>query len=101
MVKGIKGNQVFEYLSKLSEEERANCVFPCFFTKTDYDSIISNSYMDLDDTEYDKALEVTGEEMAQMTAEAIDDDEAVEMRGAFVDFVYRLVNDKLCKLVRK
>lgn len=101
MVKGIKGNQVFEYLSKLSEEERANCVFPCFFTQTDYDSITSNSYMDLDDEEYDKALEVTGEEMAQMTTDAMDDDEVIETRGALVDLIYRIVNDKLCKLVRK
>lgn len=70
----MNGKEVFEMLSKMTEEERARCEFPGFFDDKEYDLLMSDTAnnADLDDDEYQAVLDTKGEQVAQWIREAYD-----------------------------
>lgn len=72
-MKHINGRQVFEKLSRMTEEQRERCVFPGFFDDEEYGVLVSEvaNNADLDDEEYNKAFAIDKGMMAKWTQDAV------------------------------
>ena len=78
-MKHINGKQMFEKLSRMTEEQRERCVFPGYFDDREYDLIIdevaNNEPLETEpegDSEYDVVLATYKAMMAKWTREAME-----------------------------
>lgn len=78
-MKHINGRQMFEKLSRMTEEQRERCVFPGYFDDREYDILIdevaNNEQLETEpegDSEYDVVLATDKAMMAKWTREAME-----------------------------
>lgn len=94
-MKHINGKQMFEKLSRMTEEQRERCVFPGFFDDREYDLIIGevacNEEFETEpegDSEYDVALATSKEMMAKWTREAME-----KFSDSWNEYIQKVLNE--------
>lgn len=69
----MTGKEVFEMLAKMTDDQRARCVFPGFWDDEEYNMIASDvaNNTDLSDEEYDAAIAIDAEKMSEWMGNAV------------------------------
>ena len=101
------GREVFEMLSKMSDEERARCRFPGFFDDEEYEilkSEVASNLSCIDDVEdgngkYQKILDTPNEKVAGLMSRAMD--EYCDEWGRYIDCLKMSVWRELEKSVER
>lgn len=100
-MKHINGKQVFEALSRMSEEQRERCVFPGYFDDREYDLIIdevaNNEPLETEpegDSEYDVVLATDKAMMAKWTREAME-----ECHDSWNVYIQQVINKIITHIV--
>ncbi len=89
----MNGNQVFEMLQSMTEEERERCVFPGFLDDHEYGIIANDASDGLDDDESEKVLATPKDKMAGWARQALD--EFTEEWGQYIQSVIDAIADKV------
>ena len=94
----INGKQMFEFLSKMTDEQRERCIFPGFFDDEEYGVLVSAaaSNADLDDKEYNKAFAIDKGMMAKWTQDAMD-----KFYGTWGEYVQEVTDEVAWQIVNE
>lgn len=100
-MKHINGKQMFEKLSRMTEEQRERCVFPGYFDDREYDILIdevaNNEPLETEpegDSEYDVVLATDKAMMAKWTREAME-----ECHDSWNVYIQQVINKIITHIV--